>query len=115
MAGSVPDLNYQIQGVADHTGDGKADVLWRHTTQGHIWIWPMNGASFVSQTFVETVDPLYAVAGTGDYNGDGNADILWYRGDTGDVWMWLMNGTVKTSQTFIARVPDLGYLIIKRP
>jgi len=54
----VPDLNYQIQGVADYTGDGQADILWRHATQGHVWMWLMNGAIRSSETFILTVSDL---------------------------------------------------------
>jgi hypothetical protein len=100
-------------GVADYTGDGKADILWRHTAQGYVWIWPMNGASIVSQTFVAGVDPIYAIVGTGDYNGDGKADILWHHSTIGDVWVWLMNGSTVLSQTLIDNVPDVGYRVVK--
>ena len=32
-------------GVADHTGDGKADILWHHATRGEVWLWTMDGAT----------------------------------------------------------------------
>jgi len=99
--------------VADYTGDGKADILWRHGTQGHVWVWPMNGTILVSQTFIGTVDPIYVIKGTGDHNGDGKADILWHHSTIGDVWIWIMNGGSITSQTLIGKVPDVGYQIVK--
>ena len=42
-SGSRPP-HWQIVGTGDFNGDGKADILWRHTT-GSVSIWLMNGAS----------------------------------------------------------------------
>ena len=35
-----------IQGVGDFNGDGKADILWRHTS-GSLYIWELNGPSVI--------------------------------------------------------------------
>ena len=32
-------------GAGDYDGDGKADILWRHATQGDVWVWLMNGTA----------------------------------------------------------------------
>ena len=112
--GTVPDTGYQIQAVADVTGDRKADLVWQHATNGDVWIWTMNGASREAETYVATVpDTNYRIAGTGDYNGDTKADLLWHHATNGEVWVWLMNGTTRVSQTWVATVPDTGYRIIR--
>ncbi|MBV6340232.1 FG-GAP-like repeat-containing protein [Candidatus Magnetobacterium casense] len=38
-------LDFQIAGTGDFDGDGKSDILWRNTDQGHDWvsIWLMDG------------------------------------------------------------------------
>ena len=38
----TPD--WTIEGVGDFNGDGKADILWRHSS-GLVSIWLMNGTS----------------------------------------------------------------------
>ena len=36
------DLSWSVVGAADFGGDGKADILWRHTG-GAFYLWEMNG------------------------------------------------------------------------
>jgi hypothetical protein len=33
--------------VGDLTGDGKADILWRHNGNGGVHVWEMNGTTAV--------------------------------------------------------------------
>jgi hypothetical protein len=112
---TVPDLGYQIVGVADHTGDGKADILWHHATRGEVWIWTMDGNARLAETWIGAVpDTGYEIAGTGDFNADGKADILWRHSTRGEVWVWLMDGTNKLSEAYVGVVPDTGYQIVRR-
>ena len=84
-------------------------MLWRHTTTGQMWLWPMNGATKRSETFVATVPVEYAIVGTADHSGDGKADLLWRRTVNGEVWIWLMNGATPLSKTWVATIPtDYG-------
>ncbi len=32
-------LNWQIQEAADYNGDGKADILWRNSSNGDVYLW----------------------------------------------------------------------------
>ena len=110
--GTVPDTGYQIEGVADFDGNGKADLLWWHATRGEVWMWTMNGTTREAETWVGTVpDTNYRIAGTGDYDGDGKADILWRNAVNGEVWVWLMDGPARLSESWVATVPDLGYRV----
>ena len=114
MVSVVPDTRYQIVGVADFTGDGKADLLWHHDTFGEVWVWTMNGATRLSETYVATVsDTGYRIVGCGDYNADARAEILWRHGRRGEIWLWLMNGTALLSSQWVATVPDIGYQVMR--
>ena len=75
---------WQVAGIGDFNGDGKADILWRNTTTGDTVISLLNGASIVSSTFVANVPSPWSVAGVADFNADGKADILWRNGTSGD-------------------------------
>jgi hypothetical protein len=107
------------QGIANATttrldfgGDGKADILWRHATQGDAWLWPMNGAARTAESYVRTVaDTNWEIRGLGDQTGDGKADILWRHKTTGTIYFWPMDGSTPLSETFVGTV-DPAYDIV---
>src|SRR2546428_13440785 len=105
---SVSDQAWQVQGVGDFDGDGKADILWRNISTGENYIWLMNGLSTASQGSVNFVDPAsgWQVQGIGDFDGDGKADILWRSSATGENYMYLMNGATVRAEGFVRRVGD---------
>ena len=82
--------------MGDLTGDGKADIVWRHKTLGDDYFWPMDGSTPLAETYVATVHFLYDIAGTGDFDGDGKADLLWRHLTTGEVVDLAMNGADPT-------------------
>jgi hypothetical protein len=67
---------WSIAGSGDFNGDGKADLVWRHSS-GMVHVWFMNGTSAIGVGAVATVAPEWSIAGSGDFNGDRKADILW--------------------------------------
>ena len=98
------DSSWSALGVGDFNGDGLSDVLWRHSTDGSLAEWQMNGSTVTSSAapmfngVAVTPDSSWSVGGIGDFDGDGNADILWRRTD-GTLSEWTMNGaTISASQ-----------------
>jgi hypothetical protein len=87
----------------DFNGDGKADILWQHTS-GARAIWLMNGTTLQSTVRLATVATSWSIAGSSDFNGDGKADILWQNNSTGQRLIWIMNGTTHTSNVSLASV-----------
>ena len=59
----------------DFSGDGIADVLWRHAASGADTIWKSANAATLQPTTGVNLD--WSIVGKGDFNGDGVADILW--------------------------------------
>ena len=91
---AVPDTNWRIRSVADWDGDGMADLLWHHQTDGRIALWLMNGRSQRSGTLLSpsaVPDVGWQIAGSGDVNRDGHRDLIWQHVD-GRLAVWLMNG-----------------------
>jgi hypothetical protein len=98
--------------LLDLTGDLKADILWRHSSQGDLWLWPMDGSAKVSETYVRTVaDSDWEIRGQGDQNGDGKADLLWRNKVSGMVYYWPMDGPTPLAETYVATV-DPAYDIV---
>ena len=84
----------------DLNGDGKADLVWRHTN-GNAAVWLLNGAAAPSSTVsLGGVGSAWVVAGVGDTDADGNADIIWRNTTSGAVAVWLMNGGTLISAGF---------------
>jgi hypothetical protein len=87
---------WTIQGVGDFNGDGFADILWRNSSTGEVYLWLMNGTTRTGGGSLGIVSTAWNIVGIGDFNDDGKADILWRNGATGEVYLWLMNGTTMT-------------------
>jgi hypothetical protein len=96
----------------DFTGDRKSEILWRHATNGQVWLWPMNGAANLSENFVRRVaDTVWEIRGQGDQDGDFTADILWRNKVSGGIVFWPMNGSTPVSESFVSTV-DPAYDIV---
>ncbi|GJL60091.1 MAG: hypothetical protein NPIRA03_29480 [Nitrospirales bacterium] len=84
----------------DLDGDGKADLVWRHTN-GNAAVWLLNGTAVPSSLgSLGGVSSAWQVAGVGDTDADGKADIIWRNTTSGAVAVWLMNGVTMTSVGF---------------
>jgi hypothetical protein len=91
--------------ASDLTPDLKSDVIWRHASQGDMWLWPMDGTTRSSQTYVQTVaDTTWQIRGLGDQTGDGRADILWRNSVSGQIYFWPMNANAPDAETYVDTV-----------
>ena len=69
--------NWQLAGIADMDGDGKDDILLRHTDgrwKGHL----MDGKTVLDSGSIAGLptDPVWNVAGLGDLDGNGKTDVV---------------------------------------
>ncbi len=98
---------------SDFNGDGKTDLFWQHQTAGSLYIWNMNGGSYVSSQYVGTVtDTGWKVVAIGDFNRDGNPDIVWQHQTQGHVYIWLMDNGTLLSNRYVMSVSDTAWKIV---
>ena len=83
------DSGWTVQGVADVNGDGRDDIIWRHTN-GTIFDWLGNADGSFTSNYANAgfLDNTWAIADIADYNGDGRADLL-VRQNSGLTMDWL--------------------------
>jgi len=112
--GNAPPGVWNLIGVADFNGDGKADLLWHHQPSGSVNVWYLNGAVMTGGGTIAALDPnVWQFGGAGDTNGDGKADIIWRNKNTGDVYVWLVNGiALQPGSGPIGTVPFATWSII---
>jgi hypothetical protein len=111
---TVPDLAWTIAGTGDFDADGKADILWRNTSTGENYLYPMDGTTILgTEGYLRTVtDQNWQIKGTGDYDGDGKVDILWRNSSTGENYLYFMDGTtIKPTEGYLRTVADPGWRV----
>jgi len=97
----------------DFSGDGRADLLWRNSSTGENYFYPMNGTAIgAGEGYVRTVaDQSWRIMGYGDFNGDGRADVLWRNAVTGENYVYFMDGTSIASEGYLRTVADLNWKV----
>jgi hypothetical protein len=101
-----------VAGVADFTGDGKADILWRETATGKTVVWTMNGATKTASAYTSaSASTAWVVAGVADFTGDGKADILWRESSSGKTVVWTMDGATKTASAYTSASASNSWVV----
>jgi len=111
---TVADLDWQIAGVGDFTGDGKDDVLWRNGASGENYLYPMVGTAILStEGYLRSVPDLaWKIVQVGDFDNDGKADVLWRNSDTGGNYLYLMDGTDIVGEDYLRTVSDGNWRVM---
>lgn len=89
----------------DFDGDGYADVLWRHKTNGQNAIWLLRDGAFSRLVSLETIaDANWKIAAVGDLTRDNKPDVLWRNAATGANVLWIMDGLRRRASIDLPRV-----------
>lgn len=117
VAGLSPnalDANWRPAGFGDFNGDGRDDILWRHSS-GIIGEWLGQAAQFTNNSGVaaNAVDNSWIVARVADFNGDGRDDILW-RHTSGEIGQWLaqLDGSFANNGGAAANLVDPSWTVM---
>jgi hypothetical protein len=78
----LPKNVLSLPNPPDFNGDGKQDLLWRHTSTGQVGVWLMNGSAATAAATIGSPALTWSIANTGDFDGDRKSDILWQLGTT---------------------------------
>jgi hypothetical protein len=90
------DFGWAAVTMGDFNGDGRPDIVWRHSRTGANRIWYMDGHRKTGADALDTeADLAWQIVGTGDFNGDGKTDILWRNCETGALRIWYMDGITR--------------------
>jgi Ca2+-binding RTX toxin-like protein len=108
------DASWKVAGIGDFNGDGRDDILWRHSS-GIIGEWTGQSGVFQNNSGVAAnpVDNSWKVVGIADYNGDGRDDILW-RHSSGEIGQWLAqpNGSFANNGGAAANLVDPSWTVV---
>ena len=100
-AANLVDNSWSVVGSGDFDGDGRADVLWRHSS-GVFAEWQGTASGALRNIGSVLPGAVGSVVGTGDFNGDGRQDIL-TRASNGLLTVRLGD----TSGQFTSAVPSM--------
>jgi hypothetical protein len=92
--------SWSVEAMADFTGDGKADLLWRNA-QGVTVLWKVNGTvvDLAASQVLPTVGLTASLRGVGDFNGDGIKDVVWRDQAANVTRFWSFNTSGVATQT----------------
>ena len=92
--GSLLGPEWEGRGVADASGDGKADLFIRNRDTGALFCWYLNGPTRTEGGQVGTYSPGTGidVAAILDIDGDETVDVLWKEVNGNRVFGWILNG-----------------------
>jgi hypothetical protein len=79
----------ELTGVGDLTGDGRPDLLARHTASGTLYLYPGKGVGFAPRISLGTGwSGRRDLVGVGDFNRDGRPDLMAVDASAGALYLY---------------------------
>ncbi len=91
--------------VAGQPAGAQYNMLFRHSRDGYLALWKMNGVTLTSVQQLSTsqmTDPSWRIAGYADLDGDGERDVMWQHDTEGWLAAWFMQGSQVVSAQFLS-------------
>ena len=110
------DEAWGLPGTGDFDGDGRDDLLWRHSS-GAISTWlatPSGGFEVDPANAFTAVPAEWRIIGIGNYDGEGPDDILWQHSG-GAVALWLGSEDGGFVGSDVAEFAAPGWLVQPNP
>jgi hypothetical protein len=110
----MPVFSAAVSGVVasinDLSGDGLADLLWRHEITGESCAWLVTNATNTGGWHLPTFSSAeWQIRGTGDFNRDGHSDIVWRNTATGDNVVWFMANGANVGGANLQPLADINW------
>jgi Ca2+-binding RTX toxin-like protein len=86
-AANKVDTSWTVVASGDFNGDGRSDILWRHSS-GVFAEWQGSASGALVNAGAVLTGATGSVVGAGDFNGDGRQDIL-MRSGSGVITVWM--------------------------
>ncbi len=110
------DNTLRVRAIADFTGDGRPDILWRRTDADVTILWTI-GLNATTNLLTATPSTLpaagsvsWTIGGADDFVGvgltqpDGTADIVWRNPDSDQIVIWsIKNGQLDVANSDLVR------------
>lgn len=108
------DTAWKIAGQDDFDGDGVLDLLYRHDTDGRVYVlrFLANGSPAGGGLVATEPNAAWRIVGTPDLDGDGRADLLWWNNATGQVYAMWMAGPAILAEGFLYSEPNTSWRIV---
>jgi uncharacterized delta-60 repeat protein len=86
-----PQGRWQISGLADFNGDGKADAIYRHGRNGRVRIVLTDGENEIGTLNLPKLKGRMRIGAVADFNDDGKADLICRDNRSGKTQLWQMD------------------------
>lgn len=105
VSGFDPSLHTVVT-AGDINGDGKADLVWRQTSNGALKYFRMNGATVQANGTISGLSTGWTGLGGGDIDGDGDIDLAFRNANSTVALLMTLTPTFGVGSTVQIAIPS---------